>query len=72
MKLLLNYLYHYLFGVIFSVLLIGIIILVDFFIKGYWLYPELNNFIKTVFYASFGGAMVHYSYFKINKLNQKK
>jgi hypothetical protein len=55
---------------IISVLLIGIIILVDYFIKGYWLYPELDNFIKTVFYASFGGAMVHYSYVHINKSNK--
>jgi tellurite resistance protein TehA-like permease len=70
MKPLLNFLYHYLFGVIISVLIIGTIILCDYIVKGYWLYPELNNFIKTVFYASFGGAMLHYAYFNINKSNK--
>lgn len=72
MRLLFKFLYHYFFGVIFSLIVIISIILLDYLNNGYWLYPEINNLIKVVFWSSFGFALVHYSVVHINKIDKNK
>jgi len=72
MKLLFKLFYHYLFGILYSSIAIMLVIFFDYLIKGYWLYPELNNFLKGLFFSSFGGALVHYSVVNFNKNNKNK
>jgi hypothetical protein len=62
---------HYFFGIITSLIIVGIVILSDYFIQGYFLLPEIKNFLKVLILGGLGFGLTHYSYTKLkkNKLN---
>jgi hypothetical protein len=59
--------YHYLIGVLFSASIIALIVLFDYYFNGYFIYPELNNFIKVCLISGIGFGITHFACFKFFK-----
>jgi hypothetical protein len=65
-------LYHYFVGVLISASIVCLIILYDYFINGYLLYPELSNFVKVCLISGIGFGLTHFASIQINKSKNTK
>ena len=65
-------LYHYLIGVLISASIIVLIVLFDYYVNGYLLYPELKNFIKVSLISGVGFGVTHFASLEIKKSKKRK
>jgi hypothetical protein len=56
--------YHYLVGILFSVSIVILIILFDYFFNGFFAYPEFGNFVKVSLISGVGFGLTHYTAIK--------
>jgi len=56
--------YHYLIGISFSASIVILIIIFDYFLNGYFAYPELLNFIKVCLISGVGFGLTHFASIK--------
>jgi hypothetical protein len=59
--------YHYLIGILFSISIIVLIIVFDYFFNGYFAYPEFKNFVKVCIISGLGFGFTHYASIKFSK-----
>lgn len=52
--------FHYVVGVLISASVVFLIIAFDYFVNGYYLYPELNNFVKVCLISGVGFGLTHF------------
>lgn len=64
--------YHYFFGVLISASIVVLIVLFDYFINGYFLYPDFSNFTKVCLISGIGFGLTHFAYVHIDKSNKQK
>ena len=64
--------YHYFVGVLISASIVFLIILFDYFVNGYLLYPELSNLIKVSLISGVGFGMTHFASLEIKNSKNTK
>lgn len=72
MEILKTIFYHYLFGILISASIVVLIVLFDYFINGYLLYPNFGNFTKVCLISGIGFGLTHFAFVQINKSNKQK
>lgn len=56
--------YHYLIGVSFSSSIVVLVVIFDYFLNGYFSYPEIWNFTKVCLISGLGFGLTHYASIK--------
>ena len=64
--------YHYFFGVLISASIVALIVLFDYFINGYLLYPETSNLIKVCLISGMGFGLTHFASTLFNESKKNK
>jgi hypothetical protein len=72
MEILKTLFYCYFVGVLISASLIILIVLYDYFINGYLLYPEFKNFLKVCLLSGVGFGLTHFASCKLYKSKKQK
>ena len=54
-------LYHYLIGILFSASIIVLVVIFDYFLNGYFAYPEFGNFVNVCLISGVGFGVTHYA-----------
>jgi hypothetical protein len=60
MDILKKALFHYAIGVLISASIVFLIIVFDYFFNGYYIYPNLYNFVKVCLVSGLGFGLTHY------------
>jgi hypothetical protein len=71
MEIFIKLLYHYILGVFIFATIIGLLVLFDYFINGYFQYPQLINFIDSSILGGFGVGLIRFAYIE-NKISKQK
>lgn len=72
MTILKKFIYHYFVGVLISASLVFLIVLFDYFINGYLLYPEFKNFAKVSLISGVGFGFAHFASVQLFKSKKQK
>jgi hypothetical protein len=71
MKTIKKIVYHYFVGVLFSASIVMLVVFFDYFLNGYFAYPELSNFISVCFISGLGFGLTHFASFEYIVNNKK-
>ena len=71
MNLFTKILHSYLVGILISSSIILLIIIFDYFLNGFYDYPELENLLLVIALSGFGFGLTHYAVLNLKKSEKK-
>jgi len=71
MNLFIKILHSYIVGILISSSIILFIMIFDYFLNGFFDYPELENLLLVVALSGFGFGLAHYSILNFKKSEKK-